>query len=417
MGVLIDLPVLVVPALFILGFLLSAWLAYRRRRAQVHQLTALRADRRRLAQKLLLARDRLAVRRDLGRRLKEDNERLIQAQNRLESEHAALAVSYANLQAGLDARPMPDFIVPSYDELTAAEQNPEDDWGPDSQATGLSLFETDVALPRVLRETPALDDSLLSAVPPEGSIHKVSTRLLKSTIERGTEDDSLRQQALKTLAEFEAELLADEPTQRSLSDEATDPSDISTLLADRDAEILRLREQIAPLLGLPLAISAREAERDQLARRLEEREARLLELETELQGQSRPSPISNIETAPGLIDAMNRAEFEINGIQSSPPEVSTHLDAVSIAKTQQFAEVPEQVDNLKRIRGIGPVLERMLNRLGIYQYQQIAGWTEEDVAFFDAKLHDFRGRIERDNWIDGARRQVERKRHQMTASH
>ena len=67
MGVSVNLPVLVLPALFVLGFLICWWWANRRRRVQSQQLDALRSDRRRLAQKLLLARDRLIVRRDLGR--------------------------------------------------------------------------------------------------------------------------------------------------------------------------------------------------------------------------------------------------------------------------------------------------------------------------------------------------------------
>ncbi len=60
-------------------------------------------------------------------------------------------------------------------------------------------------------------------------------------------------------------------------------------------------------------------------------------------------------------------------------------------------------DDLKSIVGIGPVLERMLHNLGIMSFQQIAHWTERDVDDFDAKLHEFPGRIERDQWITQAR--------------
>jgi predicted flap endonuclease-1-like 5' DNA nuclease len=60
-------------------------------------------------------------------------------------------------------------------------------------------------------------------------------------------------------------------------------------------------------------------------------------------------------------------------------------------------------DDLKLIVGVGPVLERMLQQLGITTYRQIALWTERDIDEFDAKLHEFPGRIRRDAWVTQAR--------------
>lgn len=60
-------------------------------------------------------------------------------------------------------------------------------------------------------------------------------------------------------------------------------------------------------------------------------------------------------------------------------------------------------DDLKLIVGIGPVLERMLHGLGITQFRQIAHWSERDATDFDAKLPEFPGRIQRDQWITQAR--------------
>jgi predicted flap endonuclease-1-like 5' DNA nuclease len=60
-------------------------------------------------------------------------------------------------------------------------------------------------------------------------------------------------------------------------------------------------------------------------------------------------------------------------------------------------------DDLKLIVGIGPVLERMLHGLGITQFRQIAHWTDRDATDFDAKLPEFPGRIQRDQWITQAR--------------
>jgi NADH-quinone oxidoreductase subunit E len=61
-------------------------------------------------------------------------------------------------------------------------------------------------------------------------------------------------------------------------------------------------------------------------------------------------------------------------------------------------------DDLKRIVGVGPKLEALLNRLGFWHFDQIAGWTPEQVAWVDSQLGTFRGRILRDDWIAQARR-------------
>ena len=59
-------------------------------------------------------------------------------------------------------------------------------------------------------------------------------------------------------------------------------------------------------------------------------------------------------------------------------------------------------DDLKRISGVGPVLEKKLHSLGYYHFDQIAAWTPDNVAWVNDHLN-FKGRIERDNWIAQAR--------------
>ncbi|MEZ5842549.1 MAG: hypothetical protein R3D27_02295 [Hyphomicrobiaceae bacterium] len=63
---------------------------------------------------------------------------------------------------------------------------------------------------------------------------------------------------------------------------------------------------------------------------------------------------------------------------------------------------PAAVDDLKRIRGVGVLVEKKLNALGVSSYEQIANWSADDVERVSGVL-DFRGRIERENWIEQAR--------------
>ena len=55
------------------------------------------------------------------------------------------------------------------------------------------------------------------------------------------------------------------------------------------------------------------------------------------------------------------------------------------------------------LKGVGPKLVAKLHELGITRFDQIANWSDEDVARIDGELGNFKGRIRRDNWIDQAK--------------
>ena len=59
-------------------------------------------------------------------------------------------------------------------------------------------------------------------------------------------------------------------------------------------------------------------------------------------------------------------------------------------------------DDLKKLSGVGPVLEKKLHDVGVTSFDQVAAWTAEDVARIDAELN-FKGRIEREDWIGQAK--------------
>lgn len=59
-------------------------------------------------------------------------------------------------------------------------------------------------------------------------------------------------------------------------------------------------------------------------------------------------------------------------------------------------------DNLQLIKGIGPVLESLLNQTGFYHFDQIANLAEEEVAWLDNAMA-FPGRIKREEWISQAK--------------
>ena len=60
-------------------------------------------------------------------------------------------------------------------------------------------------------------------------------------------------------------------------------------------------------------------------------------------------------------------------------------------------------DDLKEISGIGPKLEQLLHSMGYYHFDQLAGWSDAEIAWVDEHLEGFKGRVTRDNWVEQAR--------------
>lgn len=70
-------------------------------------------------------------------------------------------------------------------------------------------------------------------------------------------------------------------------------------------------------------------------------------------------------------------------------------------KPQGFTSRPDKVDDLKRIKGVGGVIEKTLHELGVYQFSQIADWSSDNVTWVENFIA-FPGRIERESWITQA---------------
>lgn len=60
-------------------------------------------------------------------------------------------------------------------------------------------------------------------------------------------------------------------------------------------------------------------------------------------------------------------------------------------------------DDLKKIKGVGPKLEKLCNDLGVWHFDQIASWSDVEVAWVDSNLEGLKGRITRDDWVGQAK--------------
>ena len=113
-------------------------------------------------------------------------------------------------------------------------------------------------------------------------------------------------------------------------------------------------------------------------------------------------PISPLSKADPNISRPARLQDALREQEIKPPSAAAKADLNQLRSVKSEPLRPVDYDDLKRIRGIGVLIEKRLNSLGIATYDQIADWTGADIDRISQTL-DFKGRIEREAWIEQAR--------------
>jgi predicted flap endonuclease-1-like 5' DNA nuclease len=152
-------------------------------------------------------------------------------------------------------------------------------------------------------------------------------------------------------------------------------------IAALEARLTEAQQREGELTALQQRLDARDRELGEAAARAAETQTEVADLRRQLEH----AHATNAASASAV-----RANSSTVPEQRSAPD------------TDPGAAAP---DDLREIFGIGPKLARMLNEKGIQHFRQIATWTEADVRRFDEELAEFRGRIERDDWITSAKEQ------------
>ena len=96
--------------------------------------------------------------------------------------------------------------------------------------------------------------------------------------------------------------------------------------------------------------------------------------------------------------------------KESGDAVSTLMSSDSSSEKEEVGEKPSLLsapreggkDNLQLIKGVGKVLEKVLNDTGIYHFDQIANLSKEEISWLDNSM-SFPGRIEREEWVAQAK--------------
>ena len=103
-------------------------------------------------------------------------------------------------------------------------------------------------------------------------------------------------------------------------------------------------------------------------------------------------------------DVLNAERIESTARYQQRPSTATIFDDGSgVEEKPGTLSTPQgQPDDLKRIKGIGPVIERKLNDLGIYHFHQIAAFNDENIRWIDNNVA-FPGRVNREQWVSQAK--------------
>ncbi len=172
----------------------------------------------------------------------------------------------------------------------------------------------------------------------------------------------------------------------------------------------RLEEDLA-------ARDRRLAEEAERTRQLEERErhiatlerrlAELAGLQAELAGQAKilgdqEEEISRLRKRLGEVRAALRGRDDGGPVLVRPNGPANQL---SLQMPAAKSTAGPRKDDLKKIQGISPAIERALNKMGTFTYVQIAKWKPTDIARIAKKLDSLPGRIKPDHWIAGAKKQ------------
>jgi predicted flap endonuclease-1-like 5' DNA nuclease len=107
-----------------------------------------------------------------------------------------------------------------------------------------------------------------------------------------------------------------------------------------------------------------------------------------------PAPVTTAPVAP--------REAFVEPVAAPVAAAGTGIAAAAAAAMTAIG-IPAAVgkpDDLLQIKGVGPKLNALLISLGVTRFDQIAKWGTSEIAKVDAHLGTFKGRIDRDEWVE-----------------
>ena len=227
-------------------------------------------------------------------------------------------------------------------------------------------------------------------------------------------------QTIEKRVEVPVEKIVEKPVERQVDN----PAHLARIAAleSEVAMIGGLREQIAKLEARPPEIMEKVVEK-----RIEVPVEKIVEKPVERQVDN-PAHLARIKVLESEVAVVGGLREQIAKLEARPPKIvekvveqRVEVPVEKLAEKIVYRDKPGRTkkveattsddarkaprrspDDLKRIFGVGPVLERFLNEQGVFGFDQIAKWTKADIDKFEQQLPNFTGRITREKWVRSA---------------
>jgi predicted flap endonuclease-1-like 5' DNA nuclease len=164
------------------------------------------------------------------------------------------------------------------------------------------------------------------------------------------------------------------------------------------------------LIALKQKSSTLNSEKENLQSQKIHLESSLTESKSKLQEVE--SSRQQVENEIGTLRYKNRQlEFQLKETEESNSKLKSEIEYLVAERKEKKAvsdhpfvrpvELDEK-DDLTKIKGVGPFIEKRLNMIGIYTFQQLAELSPEMIDRVGAAIEFFPHRIIRDNWVGQA---------------
>jgi len=224
--------------------------------------------------------------------------------------------------------------------------------------------------------------------------------------------DDLQREIKDIRGNLEVAMNERDQLQSSISSKAGENASIEA----KDARITKLQLELENWQNrLPPLIEKfrlRNEDVERLEAELSSARDRIDELESENEeSHTRIEPVSDPDTLTNGRDASNDPNDDDEAEAEAELEADAPAEPPSLAADDDEEEEEEDAvtaingarDKLQAIKGVGPAIEKTLNEMGIFRFQQIADMSEYDIDRIAKRLKGFRSRIYREDWIGQAR--------------
>ena len=223
---------------------------------------------------------------------------------------------------------------------------------------------------------------------------------LKEAFERR---DELQRQIKDIRSNLEAVIAERRKLENDMQALSDSDSSLTAALERKDEKITKLSRELEGWQNRLPPLMEKFREKTESARAIEaeldEARARIAELEDS--ANSEPAEVDAIES-----DALGSG-LEASNDAHKAMDDDDHDQDVDGTEVVEDENPGGLRDNLKRIKGVGPAIEKTLNELGIFRFGQIAEMSEYDIDRVAKRLKGFRSRIYREDWIGQARELLE----------